>query len=102
VDDTPQSVRKLTVPVPTMCDMIGVGLSSGWNLVSKPDLDDPEGDPGKPAIETVNIGRRRLALVSSIEAYIERKRKHYRKVANPPPGEGRRRHRTNREFSPNA
>ena len=80
MDDTPQDspVRKLAVDVPAMCEMLGVGLSTGWILVTKPDPDDPDPDhPDRPAIE-------------SIHAYVERKRsKPFGKVANPPPGKGR-------------
>jgi hypothetical protein len=61
--------------------MLGVGASTGWALVSGPE----------PEVETITIGRRRLAIVESIERLIKRKRAEpHRKIASPPPGEGRR------------
>ena len=106
MDDTPQDnpVRKLAVDVPAMCEMLGVGLSTGWSLVTKPDPDHPDPDhPDRPAIESIAIGRRRLPLVESIHAYVERKRsKRFGKVANPPLGKGRKPRRGNQETSQTA
>ena len=83
------TVRKLAVSIPAMCEMLDIGLSTGWDLVSAPDPD--EDSNGKPAIETITIGRRRLALVASIHEYVDRKRsKPHRRVASPPVGRGRR------------
>jgi hypothetical protein len=88
---------RLSVDVPEMCRMIGVGLSTGWNLLNQPDPDAPHPeDPLRPAVESITIGRRRLALVASVHAYVERKRSgRFHKVANPPAGAGRKHHRTN-------
>jgi hypothetical protein len=104
---TPTSVDqtgRVSVDVPTMCRMIGVGLSTGWNLLNQPDPDAPHhDDPLRPAVESITIGRRRLALVASVHAYVKRKRSgRFHKVANPPAGEGRKRHRANQAVSPNA
>ena len=96
--DPADPVRKLVVDVPTMCTMLHVGLSTGWNLVTK-----PAPDTGKPPIESIVVGRRHLPLVESINEFVESRRtQRFRKIANPPPGEGRKRHRVNREISPEA
>ena len=87
-----------------MCRMIGIGLSTGWNLLNQPDPDalHPE-DPLRPAIESIAVGRRRLALVASIAGYIERKRSgRFHKVTSPPRGQGRKHHRANQAVPPNA
>jgi hypothetical protein len=92
---------RVSVDVPTMCQMIGIGLSTGWNLLNQPDPDAPHPeDPLRPAVESITIGRRRLALVASVHFYIERKRRgRFHKVANPPAGAGRKHHR-NQAVSP--
>ena len=80
----------LGVPVPRMGEILGVGLSTSWNLVTQPDPDRT--DPGdlRPPIQSITIGRRRIALLDSIVAFVERKRSdQFRKVATPPPGKGR-------------
>lgn len=67
-----------------MCQMLSVGDSTGWDLLRGPN----------PAIKSITIGRRRLPLIASIHEYVERKAAEtYAKIADPPPGEGRRRHR---------
>ena len=46
--DPADPVRKLAVDVPTMCTMLHVGLSTGWNLVTK-----PAPDTGKPPMRAL-------------------------------------------------
>ena len=66
-----------------MCQMLGVGDSTGWELLRGL----------APVIKSITIGRRRLPLIASIHEYVAQKAAEtYRKIANPPPGEGRRRH----------
>jgi hypothetical protein len=75
------SAPALTTTVTDMCRMLGVGTSTGWTLISGPNAE----------IESISIGRRRLPVIASIVAYVERKRNEpHRRVASPPVGRGRR------------
>jgi hypothetical protein len=70
----------LTTTVGEMAGMLGIGASTAWTLIS--------GDA--PEIESITIGRRRLPVIASIKDYVERRRAAPRhKIANPPPGKGR-------------
>jgi hypothetical protein len=82
----------LTTTVNRMCEMLGVGSSTGWALVG--------GE--HPEIASISIGRRRLPIVASIREYVARKAAEpHRRLANPPAGEGRKHHRANRAAYPN-
>src|SRR5215475_8767659 len=91
--DAGVSVAPLREPVPLttthagMCRILGIGNSTGWELLSGP----------APEIESITIGRRRLPIIASINQFVERRRQEpHRRLADPPPGQGRRLHRVNR------
>jgi len=86
------TLAPLTTTHRGMCQMLVVADSTGWELLRGPD----------PVIKSITIGRRRLPLIASIHEYVAQKAAQpYRKIADPPPGEGRRRHRANKQLSSN-
>ena len=52
------SVRPLAVTVKQACAILGVGPTKMWELI------------GTDGVKTVNIGRRRLVIYSSLEALV--------------------------------
>ena len=83
------TLAPLTTTHRGMCQMLGVGDSTGWELLRGPD----------PAIKSITIGRRRLPLIASIHDYVAQKAAEpYGKIADPPPGEGRRHHHQRRRI----
>jgi excisionase family DNA binding protein len=58
--DSKEISRPLALPIKEACRVLGIGPTKLWELI------------GDGSVRTINIGRRRLVVYSSLESLVER------------------------------